>query len=95
RRTTAIEYVDDNSESSAQDNSESISKGTITVHFIKFMNVLLDILNLNEDLKRSYLVMDNCTIHKSKPMMRKFESCGYKLMYLPPYSLELNPIKQF
>jgi hypothetical protein len=92
----ATEYVDDNNESSAQDSSESISKGTITAHFIKFMNVLLDIMDLNEDLKGNYLVMDNCTIHKSKPMMmRKIESRGYKLMYLPPYSPELNPIEQF
>lgn len=91
----ATEYVDDNNESIAQDSSESISKGTTTAHFIKFMNVLLDILNLNEDLKGSYLVMDNCTIHKSKPMMRKIKSCGYKLMHLPPYSPELNLIEQF
>ncbi|KAG1376531.1 hypothetical protein G6F61_007518 [Rhizopus arrhizus] len=91
----ATEYVDDNNESSAQDSSESILKGTTTVHFIKFMNVLLDIMDLNEDLKENYLVMDNCTIHKSKPMMRKIESRGYKLMYLPPYSPELNPIEQF
>jgi transposase len=59
------------------------------------MNVLLDIMDLNEDLKGNYLVMDNCTIHKSNPMMRKIESRGYKLMYLPPYSPELNPIEQF
>lgn len=64
----------------AQDSSESISKGTITAYFIKFMNVLPDILDLNEDLKGSYLVMDNCTILKSKPMMRKIESRSYKLM---------------
>ncbi|KAI9473494.1 MAG: hypothetical protein EXX96DRAFT_488862, partial [Benjaminiella poitrasii] len=70
----ATEYADDNSESSAQDSSELISKGTTTAHFIKFMNVLLDILDLNEDLKGSYLVMDNCTIHKSKPMVRKTET---------------------
>ncbi|RCH95611.1 hypothetical protein CU097_013202 [Rhizopus azygosporus] len=91
----ATEYVDDNNESSAQDSSESISKGTTTAHFIKFMNVLLDILNLNEYLKESYLVMDNCTIHKSKPMMRKIKSRGYKLMHLLPYSPELNLIEQF
>ncbi|ORE05620.1 hypothetical protein BCV72DRAFT_136170 [Rhizopus microsporus var. microsporus] len=88
-------YVDDNNESNAQDSSESISKGTTTAHFIKFMNILLCILDLNEDLKESYLVMDNCTIHRSKPMMRKIESRGYKLICLPPYSPELNPIEQF
>lgn len=52
-------------------------------------------MDLNEDLKESYLVMNNCTIHKSKPMMRKIESFGYKLMYLSLYSPELNLIEQF
>jgi hypothetical protein len=35
------------------------------------MNVLLDIMGLNEDIKENYLVIDNCTIHKSKHMMRE------------------------
>ena len=44
---------------------------------------------LNEDIKANYLVMDKCTIHKSKLMMRKIKIRGYKLMRLPPYSPEL------
>lgn len=40
----ATEYVEDNKESSAQDSSESISKGTTIIHLIKFINVLLDII---------------------------------------------------
>lgn len=39
--------------------------------------------------------MDNCIIHKSHPMIRKIESGGYRLMYLLPYSPELNLIEQF
>ena len=90
----ATEYVNDNNEINAQDSSESISKGTTTAYFIKFMNVLLDILDLNEDLKGGYLVMDNCTIHRPKPM-RKIECHGYELICLPSYSPELSPIEQF
>jgi transposase len=59
------------------------------------MNELLDIMDLNENLKGYYLVMDNCTIHKSHPMIRKIESRGYRVMYLPPYSPELNAIENF
>lgn len=59
----ATEYIGDNSENSAQDNLELISKGTISWIF-------------NEDLKESYLVMDSCTVHISKQIMRKIESCG-------------------
>ena len=40
-------------------------------------------------------MMDNCTIHKSHPMIRKIEGRGYRVMYLPPYSPELNAIENF
>ena len=59
------------------------------------MNELLDIMDMDEGLKGSYLVMDNCTIHKSYPMIRKIEDRGYRVMYLPPYSPELNAIENF
>ncbi|KAG1448508.1 hypothetical protein G6F56_008922 [Rhizopus delemar] len=59
-------------------------KGTTTAHFIKFVNELLDIMDEDESLKGSYLVMDNASIHKSKSMIRKIEARGYTVMYLPP-----------
>lgn len=77
------------------DNAKPASKGTTTAHFIKFMNELLDVMDLDQSLKGSYIVMDNASIHKSNPMKRKIESRGYHVMYLPPYSPELNPIEQF
>lgn len=39
--------------------------------------------------------MDNCPIHKLKPVPRKIEGRGYRVMYFPFYSPELNPIEQF
>ncbi|EIE79795.1 hypothetical protein RO3G_04500 [Rhizopus delemar RA 99-880] len=54
-----------------------------------------DAMDLDQSLKGSYIVMDNASIHKSAPMKRKIESRGYHVMYLPPYSPELNPIEQF
>lgn len=89
-----IEYVDI-AEGNADENNKPIARGTTTAHFVKFMNELLDVMDLDESLKGSYLVMDNCSIHKSKPMIRKIESRGYRVMYLPPYSPELNLIEQF
>ncbi|KAG1046643.1 hypothetical protein G6F43_010879 [Rhizopus delemar] len=70
-------------------------KGITTAPFIKFVNELLDIMDKDESLKGSYLVMDNASIHKSKPITRKIEARGYRVMYLTPYSPELNPIEQF
>jgi transposase len=59
------------------------------------MNAILDIMDLDENLKGNYIVMDNASILKSKPMIRKIERRDYKVMYLPLYSPELNPIEQF
>ncbi|CEG71568.1 hypothetical protein RMATCC62417_07282 [Rhizopus microsporus] len=59
------------------------------------MNEVLAVLDAEEAFKGSYIVLDNASIHKSKPMIRKIESKGYRVMYLPPYSPELNPIEQF
>ncbi|KAG1140519.1 hypothetical protein G6F37_009011 [Rhizopus arrhizus] len=77
------------------ENKTNFPKGTATAHFIKFINELLDVMDLDESLKGCYLVLDNASIHKSQPMIRKIEKRGYKLMHLPPYSPELNPIEQF
>ncbi|ORE17229.1 hypothetical protein BCV71DRAFT_181912, partial [Rhizopus microsporus] len=44
-------------------------KGTTAAHFIKFINELLDIMDEDESLKGSYLVIDNASIRKSKPMI--------------------------
>ncbi|KAG1166966.1 hypothetical protein G6F46_001288 [Rhizopus delemar] len=75
--------------------NKSVPKGKTTAHFHKFMNELLAIMDLDQTFKGNYIVIDNASIHKSKPMIRKIESKGYKVMYLSPYSLELNPIEQF
>ncbi|KAK4513534.1 Lanosterol 14-alpha-demethylase [Mucor velutinosus] len=59
------------------------------------MNELLDIIDLDKNLKGSYFAMDSFTIHKSYPMIRKIECRGYRVMYLPLYSPELNAIENF
>ena len=74
----------------ATDN-KPVSKGTITDHFVKLVNELLDVMDL-EAFKGCHLVMDCASIHKFKPMVQKIESRGYKFMYLSSYSPELNPV---
>lgn len=44
---------------------------------------------------RSVLVMDNCAIHHVPGVAELCESYGVKLVYLPPYSPDLNPIEEF
>jgi hypothetical protein len=50
-----------------------MAKCTTIAHFVKFMDALLDIMELGENLKGNYIVMDNASIHKSKPLIRKIE----------------------
>ncbi len=39
------------------------------------------------------VVMDNLPAHKSAPVMDAITAVGAKLMFLPPYSPDLNPIE--
>ncbi|WP_425360391.1 MULTISPECIES: transposase [unclassified Candidatus Tisiphia] len=41
------------------------------------------------------IVMDNASFHKSKKTKELIESVGCKLIFLPPYSPDLNPIEKF
>ena len=41
------------------------------------------------------VIMDNAAFHKSKEIKNLIESVGCKLVYLPPYSPDLNPIEKF
>lgn len=53
---------------------------------------------LKEDLipklpKESIIVMDNATFHKRKDMQEIIQDNNHTLIYLPPYSPDLNPIE--
>jgi transposase len=41
------------------------------------------------------VIMDNLGSHKVDGVQRAIEAVGAKLIYLPPYSPDLNPIEQF
>ena len=41
------------------------------------------------------VVMDNAAFHKSQKTKELIESVGCKVLFLPPYSPELNPIEKF
>jgi transposase len=46
-------------------------------------------------MPRSVLVMDNASIHRSPKIKEMCSAAGVKLIYLPPYSPDLNPIEEF
>ena len=39
--------------------------------------------------------LDNVSVHKVAGVREAIEACGATLRYLPPYSLDLNPIEKF
>ncbi|SRR6266702_1437117 len=45
-------------------------------------------------LPNSVIVMDNATIHKVEGIREMVEGRGARLIYLPPYSPDLNPIEE-
>jgi transposase len=42
-----------------------------------------------------FVVMDNASFHKSERIQQLIESVGCSIIFLPPYSPDLNPIEKF
>lgn len=50
---------------------------------------------LTPKLKRGQIVvMDNLSVHKSERAKRLIEGAGAEVLFLPPYSPDLNPIEE-
>jgi transposase len=41
------------------------------------------------------VILDNATFHKSEKTRKLIENAGCRLLFLPPYSPDLNPIETF
>ena len=71
----------------------------LTVSIFK-CNINTSVFNawVKEDLipklpRKSVIVLDNATFHKSSVLKDMIEKAGHELQYLPPYSPNLNPIE--
>ncbi|KAB5589586.1 DDE family endonuclease [Ceratobasidium theobromae] len=61
--------------------------------FDMFIIRLLDMMNPWPQ-RNSVIIMDNASIHKSRNIERLIRDRGCRLIYLPAYSPDLNPIEQ-
>ena len=62
------------------------ANGEIFTHFLEeFLGPVLD--------RGKIVIMDNVSFHSAAGVQELIESKGAKLIYLPPYSPELNPIE--
>ncbi len=41
------------------------------------------------------LILDNASFHKSTESQKLVETAGCKILFLPPYSPDLNPIEKY
>ncbi|KAG1446454.1 hypothetical protein G6F56_009566 [Rhizopus delemar] len=71
----------------------SSNSGTVTGHYFNLSVVFWMLWDRHEKFKHHYLIMNNAPIHKHQDIKNPIESRGYKCVYLPPYSSELNPIE--
>ncbi|OCB88961.1 hypothetical protein A7U60_g3916 [Sanghuangporus baumii] len=68
-----------------------------SVDSIEFLNFIVDEIlpRMNPwPQANSVLVMDNCSIHKAEALRIVVEGVGCKLVYLPAYSPDFNPIEE-
>ncbi|KAG1047318.1 hypothetical protein G6F43_010227 [Rhizopus delemar] len=70
-----------------------VSSGTVTGHYVSFLKITLDEMDKHPHMKGYYIVMDNAPIHTHENIRKYIEYRGYKCVYLPTYSPELNPIE--
>jgi len=50
---------------------------------------------IKELVAGQFVIMDNASFHKSQRTRELIESVGCKIIFLPPYSPDLNPIEKF
>ena len=61
----------------------------------EFFNRWVEKILLPELKAGQTVIMDNAAFHKSKKTRELIESAHCKLIFLPPYSPDLNPIEKF
>lgn len=61
----------------------------------ELFNIWVEKFLIKELIPGQYVVMDNAAFHKSLKTQELIESVGCKVIFLPPYSPDLNPIEKF
>lgn len=61
----------------------------------KLFNVWVEQFLVPELVPGQVVIMDNATFHKSERTRFLIEKAGCKLLFLPPYSPDLNPIEKY
>ena len=62
--------------------------------FIDFVQELLIKMKEDYGLSNKTFILDNCSIHKNASIKDLLEVNGHRLIFLPPYTPQLNPIEE-
>jgi len=60
----------------------------------RFLEFIVDCVEKGYIRRDNFIVMDNCRIHKTSAIVSYFERNNFNILYLPPYSPQLNPIEE-
>lgn len=61
----------------------------------ELFNVWLKQVLIPELKPEKVLILDNASFHRSEESRKIIESAGCKILFLPPYSPDLNPIEKY
>ncbi len=61
----------------------------------KFLETWFETRLICELPSNSIIIMDNAAFHRKKQLICVAQKYGHRLIFLPPYSPELNPIENF
>lgn len=75
-------------------NQDVIARTCDTVNMQSMCDLLRAIRRKNPDEKNLYLVLDNAPYNRAKVVRSLAKSLEIKILYLPPYSPNLNPIER-
>lgn len=60
----------------------------------QWFNKWLEDCLLKKAPEKATIIMDNASFHKSQKTKKIIEKAGHKILFLPPYSPDLNPIEK-
>jgi transposase len=61
----------------------------------QLFNFWIENILVNQLKQGQTVIMDNARIHKNEKTKKLIENAGCNLVFLPPYSPDLNPIENF
>jgi len=73
--------------------TDGTTNGDLFQDFVE-KDLLTQLLPFNGSNSKSVVVMDNASVHHSQAILDLVSSVGAILIYLPPYSPDLNPIEE-